>query len=61
MHFKGRIKTICRSMDMGYEEKTEVRGDCKEFGLSNHKNGKNCYMRQKEYKFQFGHVELDAY
>lgn len=48
-------------MDMGYEEKTEVRGDCKEFGLSNHKNGKNCYMRQKEYKFQFGHVELDAY
>lgn len=47
--------TICR-----YEGKTEVRGDSKEFGLSNHKNGKSCYYRrQKEYKFQFGHVGLE--
>ena len=45
---------------VGYEGKTGISDDSKEFGPSNHKKGESCYyMRQEEYKFSLGHVGLE--
>lgn len=41
---KAESTEVVGGVGVGYEEELGVRDDSKEFGLSNHKKGKSCYL-----------------